>query len=252
MYEENINFNDIWYVLKKRWKLIISSILLGTILSAVATVYIVKPLYMVRSKVFIGSKDQNDEVHDFVVENQEDEEKENEKDSEGEDNDYVLMYQNILDTYAEILTSKDVVKEALDNYGIEITLEEALFGLTVEGKKETQILNITYISNNNVQARDIVRAISNELLKISKDIIPNVDARIVQMATIPQSPIFPNKKINIMVGIFLGLFIGVGITILLELKNGTYRNEKQIEGILEVQVLGIIPNEDKEEGYEYY
>lgn len=249
MYEENITFGDIKYALKKRWKLIISSILLGTLLSIVATQYIVKPLYMVRSKIFIGSKDQNDEVHDFLSDDEEDEDPEL---AEEGDNNYGLMYQNLLDTYAEVLTSKDVVQEALDNCGIKITLEEALFGLSVEGKKETQILMISYTGNDRVQARDIVRALTNELLRISKDIIPNVDAKITQVASLPQSPIFPNKKMNVIVGMFLGSFIGIGLALLLELNNATYRNEEQIENILGVQVLGLIPDENKINEYDYY
>ncbi len=88
MREEGINLNDIFYIIKQRWKMIILVTMLTTLVAGVFSFYVIKPTYEGRVKVFIGKEGATSESKDYS-------------------NNDVTMYQNLMKTYAEIIKTKD-------------------------------------------------------------------------------------------------------------------------------------------------
>ena len=65
---------------------------------------------------------------------------------------------------------------------------------------------------------------------------------IVELADIPERPVKPNKKRNMLLSILLGLFGGVGLAFFIEYLDQTIRNEQDAENILGYPVLAIVPD----------
>jgi Mrp family chromosome partitioning ATPase/uncharacterized protein involved in exopolysaccharide biosynthesis len=68
-----------------------------------------------------------------------------------------------------------------------------------------------------------------------------VSIKIIDRATAPKSPIKPNKRLTVTLGILLGLIIGIGAAFFLEYIDDSLKVEKDIEDCLGVPVVGIIP-----------
>ncbi len=68
------------------------------------------------------------------------------------------------------------------------------------------------------------------------------DVTIIEKAMVPASPIKPNKNLNIFIGIFSGLLIGLIMAFVSESLDTTIGRIDDIEELLKVPVLGIIPN----------
>jgi capsular polysaccharide biosynthesis protein len=52
----------------------------------------------------------------------------------------------------------------------------------------------------------------------------------------------------LIIGVLLGGILGVGIVLVMELTNNTYRTKEELEADFDLQVLGVIPSfEVKEE-----
>jgi polysaccharide chain length determinant protein (PEP-CTERM system associated) len=60
-------------------------------------------------------------------------------------------------------------------------------------------------------------------------------------ADLPDSPSFPNRLIFALGGLAAGVAIGVGISLLLELKDNSIRNERDAEAVLELPTLIAVP-----------
>jgi capsular polysaccharide biosynthesis protein len=222
MNEDVIKIEDLIKILKEKWKMIVSITIISTIFSAIISFYIISPKYEVSTKVFIG--------------------KENSKDTKYSDNG-VNMYQKLLKTYSEIIKTNDLVEKAIDKDGLDITSEDVLKGLTVIPRTDTQILEIRYINEDKVLAKNVVDSITNELIKSSTELIPNGDVKVIEKVKMPESPASPNKKMNIAIAFLLGLMISVGVSFLLEAMNNTLKTKEELERILELPVIGEIPNE---------
>ena len=220
--EEVIRIEDILDILLKRWKMIISITLLAALTAAIISFFIIAPKYEASTKVFIG--------------------KENTKDQNYNNSD-IQMYQQLLKTYAGVITTNDLVEKAIDKANLNITSENVLGGLTVTPSANTQILEIKYISADRVLSRDLVDAVTTQFIKTSTDLIPNGNVKIIESVKLPENPVSPNKKMNIAIAFLLGIMISVGFAFLLEFMDNTFKTKEQLEQILGLPVIGAIPDD---------
>jgi capsular polysaccharide biosynthesis protein len=222
MNEDAIKIEDLIKILKERWKMIISITIMLTIFSAIMSFYIISPKYEASTKLFIG--------------------KENSVDANYNAND-VNMYQKLLKTYSEVIATNNLVQKAIDKEGLDITSENVLKGLTVTPRTDTQILEINYVSEDKVLAKDVVDSITNEFIESSIELIPNGDVKIIEKVKVPKDSISPNKKMNVAIAFLLGLIISVGLSFLLDAMNNALKTKEELERVLGLPVIGTIPNE---------
>jgi len=220
--EEIIKIEDIIDILIKRWKMILSITLIATLTAGIISFFVIAPKYEASTKVFIG--------------------KENTKDQNYNNSD-IQMYQQLLKTYAGVITTNDLVEKAINTADLNITSEEVLGGLTVTPSANTQILEIEYISTDRVLSRDLVDAITTQFIETSKELIPNGNVKIIESVKMPESPVSPNKAMNIAIAFLIGLIISVGLAFLLEFMDNTFKTKEQLEQILGIPVIGAIPDD---------
>ena len=224
MEEQVISIEEIFEALKKRWKMIVLITLLATVISGVLSFFVIKPVYEASTKVFIG-KEENSQ--------------------EGYNSSDIQMYQKLLKTYAEAIKTRDLIDAAIKTSKQDLTVGQVSSGLTVVPVADTQILQIKYQSLDPKQAEVMLKAISNEFIKISKELVPNGNVRVIEAVELPENPISPNKKMNIAIAFLLGLMVSVGLVFLLEYLDNTYKTKEQLENELELPVLGTIPAIDE-------
>ncbi|BCZ48254.1 capsular polysaccharide biosynthesis protein [Clostridium gelidum] len=222
MNEENIKIEDIFDSVIKRWKMILLITLATTLMVASISFFVIAPKYTANTKVFIG--------------------KENTKDQTYNSND-VQMYQKLLKTYAEMILTNDLVNKAIVTNNLNITSEAVIKSLTVTPRADTQILEIEYINTDKALAKDVVNTITNEFITSSKELIPNVNVKIIESVKMPEKPTSPNKKMNIGIAFLLGLMISVGLAFLLEFMDNTFKTKEQLQEILGIPVIGAIPDD---------
>lgn len=77
--------------------------------------------------------------------------------------------------------------------------------------------------------------------------LQSANVRIVDRAVTPKVPVRPSKSTIIAVAGLLALFIGVGLALLLDFLNNTFKSTEQVEGKLNLPVFGILPKLGKVE-----
>ena len=76
--------------------------------------------------------------------------------------------------------------------------------------------------------------------------------RITEKATMPQFPVRPNKRRNLLLGVVFGLMLGVGLSYLREYMDRTIRTEEDVQRHLNLPVLSVIPKAEQAQGKGYY
>ena len=71
------------------------------------------------------------------------------------------------------------------------------------------------------------------------------EARVVQVAAPPQTPIRPPLVRNLVLGVALGLLSGVGLALLADNRDNTLKNAADVSAITDVPVLASIPEADR-------
>lgn len=218
--EKEINLIDLIKSLKKRWKVILVTTLLTTILSALITLFLIKPKYETKVKLFIGKE---------------------ETVQEGYNQNDILMYQKLLKTYSEVIKTRDLINVAISKSNANETTGDVLNNLTVVPVSDTQILEVKYKNSSPEISLKLINAITDEFVKQSTDLVPNGNVKVLESASLPEKPVSPNKTINILISFLLGLMVGVGIVFLLEFLDNSFKTKKQIEDELDIPVIGVIP-----------
>lgn len=221
MEEEVINLGEILEALKKRWKIILIITLASTLLSGLVSFFLISPKYEASTKLFIGKEEGADQGY-----NQND----------------VSMYQKLMKTYSEAIKTRDLVGRAIKTTNSNLTEDEVLGKLKVVTVADTQILEIKFEDDDPKEAANMVQAITEEFITTSKALVPNGNIRIIESVKVPEVPVSPNKKMNIGLAFLLGLMVSVGLSLLLEFLDNTYKNKEQLEKELGIPVVGAIPN----------
>ncbi len=224
MNEEIIRIEDIVDVLTKRWKMIFSVTLVATLISAVVSFFLIAPKYQAGTKLFIGKENTTTQDQSY-------------------NNNDVQMYQKLLKTYAEVIQTKDLVGQAIEQDNLDLDPEDVLKNLTVTPRADTQILEISYINVDPVVSQIIVESVTDKFIEYSTELIPNGNVKIIESVRIPENAVSPNKKMNIAIAFLLGLMISVGLSFLIEFMDNTFKTKEQIENILDLPAIGVIPNE---------
>ncbi|KEA64212.1 Capsular polysaccharide synthesis enzyme CpsD, exopolysaccharide synthesis [Marinobacterium lacunae] len=68
-----------------------------------------------------------------------------------------------------------------------------------------------------------------------------VNARIVDPAVVPEDPVKPKKSLIVAIAGLLAMMAGIGMVLLLEFLNNTFKSTEDVEGKLNLPVLGILP-----------
>lgn len=228
MEENTISLQEIAYALKKRWRLIALITIGATLISAILSFFVINPQYEASTKLFIGKQ----ETQDNNAYNSND----------------VMMYQKLMKTYAELAKTSDLVTKAVNNAGLNYNVKEVkgiLENLTVTPSADTQILDLKYKGRNPKEVLEVTEAITNEFITESKNLIPNGNIQIIQAPQLPEHPVSPNKKLNILIAFVLGLMVGIGVVLLLEYLDNTFKSREELEKTLDLPIIGTIPDYNK-------
>lgn len=225
MEENTISLEEIAYALKKRWKLIALITIAATLVSAILSFFIIKPQYEAKAKLFIGKQETQE--------------------NNAYNNSDVMMYQQLMKTYAELVKTSDLVTKAVKNDNLDYNQNEIkgiLNNLTATPSADTQILDLSFKGGNPKEVLKVTEAITNEFISESKELIPNGNVQVIQKPQLPEHPVSPNKKLNILIAFVLGLMIGVGVVLLLEYLDNTFKSREELEKTLDLPIIGAIPD----------
>ncbi|MBU5315053.1 capsular biosynthesis protein [Clostridium bornimense] len=220
--DKTINIEEFIFIIKRRYKLIISMMILFGGISAVLSFFVIKPKYEVSTKIFVGKAEQEEKYN----------------------NSDVQMYQQLIKTYSETIKTKDLVGNAIKNVNTIKTTGQVLGNITVTPIANTQILQVKYKDDDSKEAKEILSAITNEFINTSKTLVANGNVKVIESVEEPKTPVTPKKYLNISMGIVIGLLAGVGISILLETVDNTFKDRDEIERVVGIPVIGIIPNQE--------
>src|SRR5699024_2226727 len=224
MMEETISLKEIFDVIMKRWKMIVSITVGAALLAALLSYLILTPIYEANTQ--------------FIVNQTEEQQPENAQIDSGT----IQTNVELINTYNVIIKSKAILDEVAEELGLNESVEALENKIEVSSEEDSQVVTVTVKDPDAQQATDI----ANTTVKVFQDRIPdlmNVDnVNILSAAETKanQSPVEPRPNLNIAIALVLGAMVGVGMAFLLEYLDTTIRTEEDVEQKLDVPIIGVI------------
>ena len=230
--EETISLQEIVKIIRKRLLLIIILIVTAIGISAGINFYVLTPIYQAQTQILVNQNSNPEEAYSWQT---------TETDL------------RLINTYNEIITSPVILTPVIEALELDITPEQLSSQISVSNKSDSKVVNISVVDSNPLQAVEI----SNTVAEVFKEQIPKLmsvdNITIISIAKLSEtpSPVKPNKILNLAIATVIGLMLGVGVAFLLEISDKKLRDERDINEILGLPVMGVIGLIAEEKGTKY-
>lgn len=224
--EQTINIEQIFSILRKSRRLILSSTVVCTLLAIIVTFFLITPQYSASTELLVNRKQGTDV---------------------GAQLNQVQADVQMINTYKDLIT-KPVIMDSVASKmnkgdGHKLTAGELASMLSVANNQNSQVFSITAKSDNAYTAADIVNTTARIFQKKAPKIMSGTDnVSIISEAKPNLTPVSPKKNMNVLIGLVLGVLLGVGIAFVRELMDKTVKEESFLTQELGLTSLGIVNN----------
>jgi succinoglycan biosynthesis transport protein ExoP len=152
---------------------------------------------------------------------------------------------NIIDTYAEIATSRNVVQRMVTTLGLKESVGSVQRKLSSSVRKNTFLIDLTARDNDPRRAQLLADtaaiALRDTVAELEKGKADPVQAEVVDNAGLPGAPVSPKPKTDLALGLVLGLLAGLLAAAVLEALDRTIKTTAQGEATMGAPALGLVP-----------
>ena len=217
---------------KKVWIIIITIIFI--IIGAVYSYVFVKPEYQASTTLLLAKTNSEENTEGMT-------------NSESITQTDLTLNQKLVSTYSVLVQSKSVIREVINNLGIDGLEEEELKkSVTVNAVEDTEVIKITVTNKNPDYAAKIANEIANVFSKKVTEIYKINNVYIVDVAEIENEPYNINHIKDIVIFAFIGIVIACAYILIANMLDNTIKSETDIEK-MDMTVLAQLPMYDFDE-----
>ena len=215
--EVEIDLSQLLKLLKKNIRLIIILALVGIIIAASATTFLISKKYQSQGSVLLKADVVNRSLDSTQV------------------NTNKMMVNN----YVKLLQGNNIQDQVAKN--LNITSAEVLSSLSITNTTDTQIIEISSTTVDPGLSKRIVDETISVFTTLIQEKLDVTNVTIVDQPEVNPNPVSPSMVKNVIIGAVVGIVISLGYLLLTYLLDTKIKNGEQAEQYLGVPLLGIVP-----------
>lgn len=156
-------------------------------------------------------------------------------------NDQLNSAKSLVDTYAIIIRSRNVLNQVIAELELPETYGQLYSRVSVQAVNNTQVMKIT------VQHTDVSTAfaITEKILDIAPNMIMNAveagSVKTVEQAYASSAPVSPSAQRNAILMAMVGFALACAVVVIKFLTDNTYKTDLDVQHDFDLPVLGVIP-----------
>lgn len=223
---ETIELRDLYYIVIRRWPVIVAVTVLSALVSALVSIYALTPEYETFTTLMLGKPADYSKESQYSYQD-------------------VLTNQKLIGTYAEIAKSKVVMNQVVENLESDISVDMLRKMMNVTLLNNTEVIKITVKHTSPQMAEAITDEVAQVFMNSVSRIMQINNVQIIDKASLPNKPVSPKVKLNIAIAAVLGLMASLFGVFLIEAFDQTIKVPEDVEQVLNVPVIGMIPEQLK-------
>ncbi len=228
MKEQNTMEIDVFHLFKILWKRKILIALVAIVAGALAFAYsafIVKPEFTSTTRIYVVNRNQGDKP--------------------GLTNQDLQAGSYLVKDYREIILSQDVLEKVTSNLKLDLSPKALASKVKVTVPVDTRIVSISV----NDRVPEEASRIANSLREVAAEKIISItrvsDVTTLEEARPATAPSSPNIRKNTIIGLLGGTVFTVIAVLIVELVDTRVKRPEDIEDVMQIALLGVVPNLDK-------
>ena len=216
---ETIDLKDLFDYYKSKLGVVILFVVLVGILGCLYGLFIQKPMYKSSTSIVLISEAKDNSQLTY--------------------ND-VSVNQNLVSTYSEIVKSKRVLGQVINNLNLNYTYGALSNNIEVSSVTGTQIIKITVTDENSKTAMKVANEIGTVFAKEIPELYNISNVNILDTAEQPSSAYNVNITKQSAISLLAGLVLGLGVVFVMYYFDRSVKNASQIEDKLKLPVLATV------------
>lgn len=156
------------------------------------------------------------------------------------------LNQNLIGTYSEIITSRKVLQQVIDNLKLKMTVDELSKNITTSSVEDTEIIRITVNNEKKKMAAEIADEVASVFSEEIQDIYNLENVAIIDKAEEADAPYNINYVKDNVIYLMIGVVLSFGVVFVMYYFDTTIKSSETVEEKLGLTVIGIVPKESKE------
>jgi len=181
--------------------------------------FIQKPMYSSYTTVILGG---NDAVGSTITQND------------------ITLNKNLVDTYAEIVKSRKVLDQVIDELDLDIKYEVLYNMISVSSVNNTEIIKITVADKNSIDAKNIANVTAEIFAGEVINYYNMNNVNILDEAIAEEEPYNINIVKQLVIYLLLGCVFGGGTLFVIFYFDRTIKSVEQIEDKIKLPILGSV------------
>lgn len=228
MKEKDIIEVNVVQLLKALWVkklvIILAAIVIGGASFAYSS-FIIKRMYRSTTRIYVVNRNQSDKP--------------------GLTNQDLQAGTYLVKDYREIILSQDVLEKVVTDLGLTIDAKALAKKVQVTVPADTRIVSISVSDYKPDEASRIANALREVAAQKIITVTRVSDVTTLEEARPAIAPSSPNIRRNTVIGVGLGAGLVIVVVLLIELFDDRVKRPEDIEDVMEISLLGVIPNLDK-------
>lgn len=157
----------------------------------------------------------------------------------------ITINRNLVDTYAQIVTSRRVLDQVINELNLDISYESLKSKISVSAVNNTEIIKINAEDNDAIKAKNIANITANYFKKEIVDLYNMNNVNILDEAIQEKNPYNINIPKQIIVYFMIGLILAIGIVFVVFYFDRTIKSAEQVEQKIKLPILGSVEEYQK-------
>jgi len=225
---EEIDLKELLSYFWSKILIIIAVVVVSVAMSIIYRSAIKTPLYQSYTTIVLTRSESSDDLSDNGI----------------TQND-ITLNQKLVSTYREIMKSRRVLDQVIEDLHLEVTASELKGRISVVSEQDTEIIRITVTDEDSADAKNIANAIarvfSNEIVKLYS--IKNVS--VIDAALEQDAPYNINPLKETVLALLIGVVLGCAAVFVMYYFDTTVKSADEVEKKLGLVILGSVPRSSK-------
>lgn len=216
--EDTIDLLELFMGLLAHWTLIAATAVVGAVLMALYTFFLVTPMYKATATIYVVSR--NDSVLNFSD---------------------LQVGSELTSDYIKVFEMWEVHEKVISNLDLDYTYTDMASMLSVTNTSDTRMLDITVTNPDPEEAAAIANKYADVGAKYISEKMKTDEPTLMSSARVPENPFSPNKAKNILLGFVVGFVLACGVVVVRILLDDTYKTAEDIRKYAGLVVLASVP-----------
>lgn len=219
---------DVFQLVKVLWKrkfLIVLAALVAGLAAFAYSSFVIKPQYTSTTRIYVVNRNQADKP--------------------GLTNQDLQAGSYLVKDYREIILSQDVLEKVVADQNLTMDAKTLGRKVSVTVPADTRIVSISVRDGKPEEASRIANALREVAAQKIISVTRVSDVTTLEEARPATSPSSPNIRRNTMMATIAGVGIVIVVVLLVELLDDRVKRPEDIEEVMHISLLGVIPNLEK-------